>query len=887
MMRPRLPGSIIARPALLHRLDAALQFPLTVLSAPAGFGKTTLVSDWLHQRRLSCIWLSLEPEDNDAGVFWARLAQGLGELDSRFTLQAMASRGLRAPEAVPLSEGLLQELQAFARSWKAPETVVLVLDDFHHLDKPGLVRSFERFLDQLPGVLHCILTTRHRPDLHLPRRRARHQLLELDADQLRFDLDSTRHFLQQRMDITLGEEALLWLHQRTEGWVAALQLVGLALHPLPPENRDRVALEVSEGTLSDYLLEEVYAQQEPALQQLLSLAAHLPRFSAGLLDAALPTTRSDELIETLCHRNVLILPLDVPYTWYRLHDLFRDWLRQRPHPATLPAFRARAAHWLEAQGSSFESAELWLEERNWTALTALIRRRLEDWLAEGQIARAIQLLERIPLAETLASPWLRSLRGIAALHRGDFVLAEAEMTAVDSLVPPPEEPLQLLVVFLRSQIANLSGQALQAVAHLNRLRTLPGIEDSRLSAWIRQSLGGMAFAEGRLADAIPLLQNSILESRRHGDRFCEAIALGFLVPTLLHVGRPAQAEAWIAEFDEALAPHTPPPLSSLPPYWQAMLLAEANDLEAARMACESALQRGLLGLGRVECIYFGYLCWYIALARQDIDAARQSLADMAHHHADSREGWQFVIPSLDAMAAVTAAVEGDLAPLRLWAARRRFDEMDGPALRQSAEQLLWLRARMLAGEAVDHRLQGILAEVRQHGVVRRELQCQLLLASSALLRGDLPLARARTLEGLTLSRRHGFLRTVLDEGPLLPRLLTLCENDLNLGDEARRLLAQIAPDRHPLDGASDSAPTGPSIRPVPKEARRGLYEALSPREQEILVLLDQGLSNLELGDRLGISATTVKTHLRNIFGKIGARNRTQALAIARREGLLA
>lgn len=891
LRRPRLPDAVIEREAVTMKLDRALERPLTIVSAPPGFGKTTLVAQWSESRQIPHAWLSLDAFDNEVHRFWRGVCAALGRIDPRFSERVWQRFGpFEALDPGVGIETLVRELTDYSRSWKAPRAIALILDDFHSITVATVLEQFAYFLDYCPDLLHCLIISRHVPELGLAKRRVRHQLLELGPEDLRFDLASSERFLARRLDLRLSPSHLRVLYQKTEGWVAAIQLAGLSLARDPSRINSLTAFSGQHHFLSDYLLAEVFDCQTPEMRTLLSNIALLPSFSAPLLTEALQSPTVATQLEELVRRNLLVQPLDSHAQWYKLHDLFRDWLRSRgPKPAEAELTCRRAANWLEKQGRAFEAAELLVESEAWNDAAGVLVRSLESWILSGEMFRIEGLVERLPDEVIRTSPGLLFLKAIRSFNFGLYDESSQTLDALDAqlekgiqlpdfgLAPistlsglAHEEALRTLSLFLRSHIASYSGRLQEASMLIRDLALRPELNASSFNAWIHYSIGTHEFVTGRLLAAKDHLSLAMGRAESDGNIFCQILSIAVLVPVLLHRGEFPEAWGWIERMERALGPgwrlH---PMAATLPHLRTMLLREENRLDAALQECREALSLGLPQYNLIERTYFCFTCWILALGRGEFEEASDQIEEMRSINLGTLPHWPYVIPEPSTLTVITALAAGRLDPLREWARRALPGQPDDPGLRVSAERLLWCRGRFLMGQDPMEALMAVRQWTHENGVMQRELQTWLAEATVHLFRNDMAAMQRAMAGALMLSAKGGFTRTVLEEGPHVGRMLQACLGHPQVQGEARRLLDELG---MPQSGV--------------KEPQAGHIEALSGREQELLGLLDAGLSNQAIADSLGISASTVKAHLRNIYGKLNARNRAQALSVARKHNLL-
>ncbi|HAU13712.1 MAG TPA: hypothetical protein DCS92_08390 [Gammaproteobacteria bacterium] len=415
---PPLRANAVVRAHLIQRLEASAGGSLLLVSAPAGYGKTTLVSQWLHHKPQQFAWLSLGPEHDVMTVFWQYAIQSLQQIQPRLGQEAQAV-WLESPRrnyaSVVIS--LLNDLDALGERNQSDDPITLVLDDFHHIKDAQLLSLINTFLDHLPSSLRVVMTSRDQPDLNLPRRRASGQLLQLGAEDLRFDPGESVAFFHHTMLLNHADDLLARFSKQTEGWVAGLQLVALSLknHTLAAE--DLLQQQPLDRHVSDYLLDEVFRKQPEPLKQFLMQTALAPRFCAGLCNAVGQRHDSLQLITELESSDLFLVALDNHRTWYRYHDLFRQFLlqiaQQWPQQERRQYGR-RALAWLRENGYYADAMELCIQQEDWSEARALLA---DEWLLmeEGARQKKAYWLSRLP-QEVTATP---APAGIAGATQSD------------------------------------------------------------------------------------------------------------------------------------------------------------------------------------------------------------------------------------------------------------------------------------------------------------------------------------------------------------------------------------------------------------------------------------------------------------------------------------
>ncbi|RLU02409.1 MAG: LuxR family transcriptional regulator [Ketobacter sp.] len=402
---PPLRANCVVRTRLLQKLQQSSGGSLCLVAAPAGYGKTTLVSQWLHYQPQRFAWLSLGPEHDVLDVFWQYAIQSLQQIQPDLGREAQ-DIWLRSPRrnyaSVVIS--LLNDLDALAEHNQSDDPIALVLDDFHFIENPELLGLINLFLDHLPSSLRLVITSRNQPELKLSRRRANGQLLQLGTDDLRFDDAEALDFFHYSMHLPQADKTLAQLRHKTEGWVAGMQLVALSLkgnqvtaEELLPE--DLLHKPQLDRHISDYLLEEVFQKQSRQRQLFLMLSALSPKFCAGLCNAVGECSDSMQVITELESSDLFLIPMDNHRTWYRYHDLFRQFLlfmAQQWPQVEQTAYCERALSWLQENGYYVDAMELCVQHALWDQARALLN---DEWLQmeEGAAGNKAYWLSRMPV----------------------------------------------------------------------------------------------------------------------------------------------------------------------------------------------------------------------------------------------------------------------------------------------------------------------------------------------------------------------------------------------------------------------------------------------------------------------------------------------------------
>ncbi|MBV9228976.1 MAG: LuxR family transcriptional regulator [Chloroflexi bacterium] len=930
---PPLRTHLLPRTALIERLNQSWQFPLVLLSASAGWGKTTLLSTWASRCTFPLAWLSLDELDNEPTPFWISVLAAL-----RTCLPGVGQTALemlRSPQPPPLSAILTTLLNELSHQ---DTPAFLLLDDYHLIDEQAIHDSVQFLLDHLPAHLHLVLSSRVDPPLALARLRARGQLLELRDADLRFEQEETACFLTHTMNLSLPEAEIAELAQRTEGWIAGLQLAALSLlhHP------DRVAFvhgfSGSHRYVLDYVQEEILAHLQVPLRDFLLHTCILSRLSASLCQAVTEQPgllESEALLKQVERANLFLVPLDEERCWYRFHDLFREVLLARLHltqPELVPLLHQRAARWYEEKDQFREAMVHWLAARDFPSAVRLMEQVARQFWLSGEATTIADWVMQLPdalihkhahLALTAALHLLTSnaFRGVKQWHKA-YQEAQALMAHVETTLrttktnashePSPEmrlleQRLRLLRAWSAALEPLVKGEREQFYVLYQQMQDL---EEDEEVAWqmiplsITFAFHYLFLREG--ASLVHWLQDALLRVSRSADPFTIILVRRWLAQAYLRAGQLRQAYQ-----DSSAALHQIEQVErhTIQLSYDSMILAlvwyQWNRLEEARSTLHSVIYEA------TAWQHFELLTWsyrtllQVELAAGDLAAAQQVAQQEAEHLA-RYAGYVRYQSWIAAGQVHWWLATGKLAEAGEWMTRVVFRQ-DAWEQHRAEEFLMLIRvylAQQQYTQAVEM-LERFSSHLDQAEDMTITIEFLSLYAVALWQAGRGTQARTVAARLLTLTEPEGHIRVYLDAGEAMKQVLqslldapqdeehgastVSCSYVLTLlaafeQEERRRALridgSPIRPQEQEALSQLSSSLSGPaSSTPV-------LMEPLTAQEQRVLRLLAEGASNQQIATQLVIQLVTVKKHMTNLLGKLGAANRTQALVRAREYGLL-
>lgn len=899
--KPVLRPALISRPHLIAWLNAGLGTGspgflarLTLVSAPAGFGKTTLVTSWLDQlanhsaqnNKILTAWLSLDENDNDPVRFLTYLIVALQTAIPDTGQTALSF--LKSPQSSALETVLTLLLNDISQHGRP---VVLVLDDYHTINTPDIHQAVTFLLEHIPPSMHLLITTRSDPPLPMSRLRASGHLVELRAADLRFSLDETGRFFHQVMGITLSSEETAALEQRTEGWVAGMQLAALSMHGQENVSQFINDFAVSHRFILDYLTDEVLAQRPKGTRNFLLQTSILKRLCGPLCDRVTGRDNSQSILEQLEQVNLFLIPLDGERRWFRYHHLFADVLRQRlqhEQPHDLNDLHRRAQVWMEQNGLVDEAVAHAFAGGDFEQAARLIEKVYGAKWQTGEIKSLQNWLAALPEASWRTHPRLWLVQAWADMTVGNFVAADAQLkgaeAALDALDGDQANLLRPELLAFRASYASLVQDPNAVELAEQALQTLPG--DYWMRGMLGVFLGAAYYTLGDLETALEVLLAQAPDPQLStiGDQPHQIHLLAFSGMIYHAMGNLRQAREKVYQALELAEPGGMPILyvGTLLAYMAASLvlyeLNELDEVEAILSRCVDQAEQ--FGSAEVQVFALSGLS-RLYLARNDLSqAARYTVQVDAL--LEEKTFTPSIIAYVEYHRFLLQMKQNNYVAAADWVEVQ--DDRPGPLNayafhRVALPQFLLAQRRY---EAALDTLSTLIQESRKSGHGALLIKALVLQALVFQAMGHSVKALGTIGEAIELAEPENFIRAFTDEGESLCKLLEEYLVHITMRPEtwSDTLRPRLMTFTRKLLATFSSVADFSTMQPMP------LIDPLSSREQEVLHLIAEGASNRDIADRLVIAVPTVKKHVSNIMSKLNASSRTQAVAEARTLDLL-
>jgi LuxR family transcriptional regulator, maltose regulon positive regulatory protein len=876
---PQAAGGTIQRPRLVEALEAGLPLSrLVLLAAPAGYGKTTLLSQWARTSQFPVAWLSLSEEENDLERFLRYIFRAWEGVQPEIRESVL---GVLLEGSMPLIESVLAAFINLAN--EIPGHTALVLDDYHLVEEASIHQALTYLIDHLPQSFHIILSTRADPALPLARYRARAEMLELGAEELRFFPEEMQDFFNHFVQLDLSDEELERLHKQTEGWAAGLRLVGIT-YKRGHAGLRATALSGKQRFIADYLGQEVLSELPDDLQRFLIETSILDQLSAPLCEALTGRKDGQGMLERLEHQNLFLVPLDDSREWYRYHRLFAEYLQdelRHRYPEQISGLHRRATRWYLDHDLPEQAYQHALAARDLNLMATIFERYANAKLLAGEYGILKRWLDSLPADWFLAYPALNLARAGYLAYTGAVEASRQLIEQVEKgLTPPLSEDTRWQLAQLKAVrcfMACMGNDLQQAEIYAGQaLSDLPE-EDLGFRPGIYAALGDTYRQNGLWSEARQCYLKAIDFTHSPSVRVESAHLYGALADLELRQGRLRSAAGYWEKALESIQEsgnwgRVPLPVSGWIYTRKAELLYEWNELDKASQDLRRGLERAQLG-GDTRTEMAAYLLSArINLALGEVEKAAEYFT-RGHQLVEQSPMPEWVVLY-------------ERCQLELWLAENRLGKAmawlekilergvldkwpESEAVELGVARVLIEKGEPRTIEQAEMLVKRLLGPAEEQGRMALLVEALALQSLACWRRGDLAGAMRALERSLRIAEPEGYLRRYVDLGLPMGRLLQ--------DARARGIMVAYVDDL--LQAFDNGLASGDSGYP-------SLPEPLTAREQETLELLAAGLTNREIADRFVISPETVKKHVASISGKLGASNRTEAVARARELGLI-
>lgn len=867
--------NVISRPRLNERLNEGLSRKLILLSTPAGFGKTTLLAEWIKKEKLKAAWVSLDEGDNDIIRFLSYCVAALQTVLPGIGDIMISEQRLRTPGVEPLLTTLINDLV------EIQDPLILVLDDYHLINTGAIHEALTFLLDNLPPLVHLVIASRANPPLPIARLRGRGQLVELRSSDLRFTAEEIQEFLRQSMELQVPEDIVNSLLTHTEGWITGLQMAAVSM-----KNKQDMKAFIKDFTGShryilDYLVEEVLQNQPETVQSFLLQTSILPQLNGPLCDAVTELSGSQGLLERIEQSNLFIIPLDDQRSWYRYHRLFADLLRHKlrqTSPELVPLLHNRASQWFEESDMHDEAVEHALSGHDFKRAARLIEENTERILMRSELDTFLNWIDALPEEDVYARPVLCVYHaGVLLLTGQPLGLAEQRLHEVEQ--GEQAKSLRGETAVFRAYLAALQGNVeLSKKKSRKALKLLP---ENRL--FLRNlavtNLGFVYLWTGEIEEAIRSYNEALSIAKNINNLMLTVEALHYLAEVHIVKGQLREAEKL---FNQGLDLSVDRrghllPLAGMVLSGLGHIKREQNDFEAAIPLLEEGIKLSHQW-GEIHATFSYINLARIRQAEENWESAGK-LIEKAREIAvffDATELDDFMVESFQTRLWLA---QGKVEEAWQWVKDRKLDR-DFPDAVEKLAKSNYLKVleyitlvRVLLAQNRDNEALEVIEPLLHGAEVQQRIgdQIELLVLRVLAYNKNLEKALGSLEKALSLAQPGGYIRVFVDEGPVMANLLYEASSRGIMPKYTGRLLAAfpIVQQKKTFENASSK-----------------LVEPLSKRELEVLRLLAQGLPNKEVAAQLFISLSTVKWHTSNLYTKLTVSNRTQAIARGRTLGLL-
>jgi len=907
LFAPLVPPELVSRPRLIELFEAGIHRKLTLVSAPAGFGKTTLLAEWYHQHhersqdRRAVVWVSLDKDDDEPSHYWTYFIAALQTIHPELGHSEMAM--IQIPQPPPIETCLTSLINEIT---KRADPFVIILDDYHMIENKAIHRAMTFLLEHMPAQMHMVIASRVDPPLPLALLRGRNQLNELRAADLRFTYDEAEDFFNRVMKLGLSKSGVKALENRTEGWVASLQMAAISMRGHNDIQEFINSFSGSQRYVLDYLTEEVFTQQAPDVQSFLLQTSILDRLTAPLCNAVTKRTDAKEKLDYLEAANLFLVPLDDDRKWFRYHSLFADLLRNqlnRSSPDLPSTLHQRASQWFEQEELAAEAIDHAFAAEDLERVANLIEKIAVPMITiESKVSTLLRWLARLPDEFITTRPWLCIALASARIADGRWDDIEPLLRSAESVLKATEkdgrEPAERIKISsavraLRASANTLGGINIQVSLDLLResYEQLPNDETFTRSP-IALNLGVAHATKGEMSTASRFLNESITLAQTTGNPYVALLGLSCLAEIQIKMGLLHQAAETDrralrlgAEWSDSSEPLSATGYAHIS---LAEILYQWNELD-------EALEHLTLGIKLSEqcgaALFVQFFYPGIALMEkfQDKATSMPELRDLVKRIG---HGSYTALLSrlLDAWQARLSLAHGDIKATQRWAASHEIELNihNLPDLGQEFSYLTLARLHIARNKAEE--IHDLLEKMRRKAESEERIGSviEILVLQSIALenQGKIDQAIGVLKEALLLAEPEGYVRIFVDEGEPMKQLLGIAASRGIASAYITKLLESFSGSIHALEDQSlkttdNNLTTLRYTTSTPK-----LVDPLSTRELEIIRLMATGATSKEIASALTVSNATVKKHIIHIYRKLDVHKQTMAVSKAQELGLL-
>ena len=902
---------LIHRPLLVSQLDQASLQPLTVIQGAAGYGKTSLVCDWLDHCPVDCCWLSLDSKNDVPSSFWLHVCASLSSLDAEVAGDTEnILRNLYVEDYGLVCDTLIASLNKLTRKYNRPSRCVLVLDDFHEITQPQILTSFSRFLDYKPYWLQVILTTRTLPKLGMPQRLSKQKAVLIDSKNLAFSEQETHDLLVQKLGETISSLDKKHVYERSGGWPAAIQLMALALESGVNLNPN---IKLGDNSLlSDFLFEEVYLQLEKEIKQHLRILSVVERFSASLAECLTGSNSIDALLQGLMNSGLFITKIvDQNEVHYKIHDLFRVWLMnhtQQHQPDLIKTSQQKAMGWLTEHEYFEDALYLALTTEDWAQAALMMRHIFQGFLQNGNLDHIQMLLDKFPINEVIQRPHLSLLQSLLFFcqyqHDQTQIYLDYSKVSLEQLEQSLEQgdsdswlrfglvdqnDINLIysgLNIVESLMARFNGDEVtleKCLVHINE-----HVDDNHpLACWSLYGNFVDEFIRDEIALSLHTGKKALLKAKESGDAMCTISVLSWYLHALFHHGQVKYALKLAEEHVLWIQQTGLQSLPNISSFYCGLchLYIETFQFDKA-WKYYTLLENTIHKYTEPREVLFTkyYLKYKLLLAVDQHDTANQWLDEIKQYEQTylgySNQHRPFsVIPRIEIFEYLFQLSQGNAMPLIQWS-MMPLEEQASTIMKYEVEHFIQLVGITLTGQDTETEIDEAMETAQQRGTHSRWMSIWLFKALVLWRAGE----NTQLIDELTrlipTLKSFGYQQLVLDGGRDVPSLLRLAiRHDI----EAPYCELLLSGKGNVTE--QSYIPSSKKLEPT-NQPSEDLLVTLTVREKEVLEQLSRGIRNQQISEELGISLATVKRHIQNIYGKLQVNTRTEAALVYNRSTLL-